>query len=88
TAAGALGVRLGGLTCYSHGDERRPTLGDGAAPTPVDLRRAATLSRLLGCAAAVLATALAAVLADCGCGRGRGRGRCVPPRSGQKRALP
>jgi adenosylcobinamide-phosphate synthase len=63
TAAGALGVRLGGLTRYAHGDERRPTLGDGAAATPADLRRAATLSRLLGWAAA----ALAAVLAGRGC---------------------
>jgi adenosylcobinamide-phosphate synthase len=67
TAAGALGVRLGGLTLYAHGVERRPILGDGAAPTPADLRRAATLSRLLGWTAAALATTLAAVLADRRC---------------------
>ncbi|WP_051580025.1 cobalamin biosynthesis protein [Pseudonocardia acaciae] len=58
TAAGALGVRLGGPTRYAHGTERRPTLGEGAAPTPADLRRAARLSRLLGWSAAVVATVL------------------------------
>lgn len=44
SAAGALGVRLGGRTQYRHGTENRPTLGDGASPTARDLRRAVTLS--------------------------------------------
>ncbi len=42
--AGALGIRLGGRTQYRHGAELRPTLGDGPAPTPVDLRRAVRMS--------------------------------------------
>ncbi len=53
--AGALGVSLGGRTVYRHGVELRPRLGRGTAPGPVDLRRAARLSRLIGAAAAVLA---------------------------------
>ncbi|HYH30346.1 MAG TPA: cobalamin biosynthesis protein [Pseudonocardia sp.] len=59
-AAGALGVTLGGRTVYAHGVEDRPCLGDGPAPAPVDLGRAARLSRLVGWAAAVLAAGLAA----------------------------
>jgi adenosylcobinamide-phosphate synthase len=59
-AAGALGVGLGGRTVYAHGVEERPRLGDGPAPTPRDLRRAALLSRLVGVGAAVLAGVVAA----------------------------
>ena len=58
-AAGALGVGLGGRTVYAHGVEERPRLGDGPAPVPADLHRAARLSRLVAAASAVLA-ALAA----------------------------
>lgn len=54
-AAGALGVGLGGPTVYRHGTEERPRLGSGPPPGPVDLRRAARLSRIVGAAAAVLA---------------------------------
>ncbi|WP_084787303.1 cobalamin biosynthesis protein [Nocardia sp. Root136] len=42
--AGALGIGLGGRTEYRHGVELRPTLGDGAAPTAGDLRRAVRMS--------------------------------------------
>ncbi len=59
SAAGALGVMLGGRTVYAHGVEERPRLGSGAPPTPVDLRRAARLSRLVGAASALLAAAMA-----------------------------
>ncbi|MBV9921357.1 MAG: cobalamin biosynthesis protein, partial [Pseudonocardia sp.] len=58
--AGALGVGLGGPTVYAHGTEDRPRLGSGPPPTPVDLRRAARLSRLVSAAATVLAGAVAA----------------------------
>jgi adenosylcobinamide-phosphate synthase len=54
-AAGALGVALGGPTVYPHGTENRPRLGLGRPPQPVDLRRAARLSQLVGVAATVLA---------------------------------
>ncbi|MBW0105346.1 cobalamin biosynthesis protein, partial [Pseudonocardia sp. KRD-291] len=37
TAAGALGLRLGGRTEYAYGAEDRATLGDGRAPSPADL---------------------------------------------------
>jgi adenosylcobinamide-phosphate synthase len=57
--AGALGVRLGGRTVYRHGIEERPRLGDGPPPGPADLRRAARLSRLVGVAAALVASAVA-----------------------------
>lgn len=59
-AAGALGVRLGGRTVYAHGVELRPPLGEGPAPAPEDLLRAARLSRVVGAAAALLAAAVAA----------------------------
>ncbi|WP_197519621.1 cobalamin biosynthesis protein [Pseudonocardia sp. HH130630-07] len=60
TAAGALGLRLGGATSYAHGTEHRPVLGDGAAPSVADLHRAARLSRAVAAAAGVLAVAVAA----------------------------
>ncbi|KQU57262.1 cobalamin biosynthesis protein CobD [Rhodococcus sp. Leaf278] len=62
SAAGALGLQLGGRTQYRHGIENRPTLGDGASPTARDLRRAVTLStrvqELSVIASAVLAVAI------------------------------
>lgn len=63
--AGALGVRLGGVTSYGGKAERRGPFGDGEGPEPADLRRAVRLSRLTGLAAlavtAVTVTASAAV---------------------------
>ncbi|MFN8101279.1 MAG: cobalamin biosynthesis protein [Mycobacterium sp.] len=53
--AGALGVRLGGPTRYHHELQIRPTLGDGAAPTVADLRRAVRLSGMVQAAAAGVA---------------------------------
>jgi adenosylcobinamide-phosphate synthase len=61
-AAGALGIRLGGLTRYPHGVELRPTLGQGRAPTPGDLRRLVRLCRAVGWAAAGLSVLLAGLL--------------------------
>jgi len=58
--AGALGVRLGGPTQYSHELEIRPTLGDGRAPEVADLARAVRLSRAVQAAAAVVAVCLSA----------------------------
>lgn len=60
--AGALGVRLGGPTRYHHELQIRPTLGDGAAPTVADLRRAVRLSRAVQATAAGVAVAAAAVV--------------------------
>ena len=45
TAAGALGVRLGGATAYDGGVEHRATLGTGHAPAVADVRRAVRLTR-------------------------------------------
>lgn len=58
--AGALGVRLGGLTRYAHGTEQRPTLGDGRSPAVADLARGVRLSRAVQAAAAALAVGLSA----------------------------
>ncbi|MFP5020626.1 cobalamin biosynthesis protein [Pseudonocardia phyllosphaerae] len=66
TAAGALGLRLGGTTTYAHGTEERPSLGSGPAPTTADLHRAARLSRLVAGASGALA-----VLTAWGLGRSR-----------------
>nr|WP_120492330.1 adenosylcobinamide-phosphate synthase CbiB [Corynebacterium lactis] len=44
SAAGALGLQLGGATVYPSGVEMRPVLGEGAAPAVPDVRRAVKLS--------------------------------------------
>lgn len=59
SAAGALGVSLGGRTEYAHGVEIRPTLGRGRSPSPSDLDRAARLST----AVQIAATGVSAILA-------------------------
>ncbi|NLE80288.1 MAG: cobalamin biosynthesis protein [Rhodococcus sp.] len=62
TAAGALGVSLGGRTEYSYGVEQRPVLGSGPAPIVQDLCRGAKLSRAVqiggGLGSAALAVAI------------------------------
>ena len=58
--AGALGVRLGGLTQYAHGTEQRPTLGDGRVPEVADLARSVRLSLAVQAAAAALTVGLSA----------------------------
>lgn len=45
TAAGVLGIQLGGRTVYAGRVESRPLLGDGRVPTVSDIPRAARLSR-------------------------------------------
>ncbi|MEJ8279836.1 cobalamin biosynthesis protein [Pseudonocardia spirodelae] len=60
SAAGALGLRLGGPTTYAHGTEQRPQLGDGHPPRIADLHRVARLSRLVAAGAGALAVAAAA----------------------------
>ncbi|GIZ95758.1 cobalamin biosynthesis protein CobD [Tsukamurella sp. TY48] len=67
SAAGALGLQLGGRTQYAHGVEMRPTLGHGREPQPRDLARAARLSR------AVEFGALAATILAARTGRRFGR---------------
>ncbi|MFI5510939.1 cobalamin biosynthesis protein [Mycobacterium sp. NPDC051804] len=56
--AGALGVRLGGPTQYTHELEIRPTLGDGPPPQIADLSRAVRLSRAVQVSAALTAVIL------------------------------
>lgn len=60
SAAGALGVRLGGTNSYEGAAENRGTLGDGPPPAVNDLPRAVRLTRLVG-AASLSATVLLAV---------------------------
>jgi adenosylcobinamide-phosphate synthase len=52
--AGALGVALGGRNVYAERVEERPLLGDGAAPGPEDVERAARLSLAVGHVTAAL----------------------------------
>ena len=54
SAAGALGVRLGGRNVYAGRTEDRPGLGDGPPPSIVDVGRAARLSRAVAAGALVL----------------------------------
>ncbi len=54
-AAGALGVRLGGRNVYGARVETRPTMGNGAPPVRVDVRRAVVLSRAVWTTTAALA---------------------------------
>jgi adenosylcobinamide-phosphate synthase len=56
SAAGALGVRLGGTNVYAGQTESRPVVGAGGRlPGVGDVRRAAELSRYVGMAGAALA---------------------------------
>jgi adenosylcobinamide-phosphate synthase len=62
-AAGALGVRLGGINVYAGHVEQRPGLGEGGrAPQAGDVRRAVRLGRVVGLAGAVVAVGAALVL--------------------------
>ncbi|GAB94383.1 cobalamin biosynthesis protein CobD, partial [Kineosphaera limosa NBRC 100340] len=51
SAAGALGIRLGGVNRYEGHVEDRGELGDGRPATVSDLPRVARLSRIVGAAA-------------------------------------
>ena len=55
--AGALGLRLGGRNVYGTRVEDRPVLGEGRRPVADDIGRAVRLSRVVWCAAVVLAVA-------------------------------
>jgi adenosylcobinamide-phosphate synthase len=57
--AGALEIRLGGRTVYSHGVEERPVLGTGRSPDAGHVTRAVELSRVVGAFAGVAAALLA-----------------------------
>ncbi|MFD9666474.1 cobalamin biosynthesis protein [Rhodococcus sp. NPDC059968] len=59
SAAGALGISLGGRTEYAHGVEMRPALGSGPSPRPGDLDRAVRLSAAVQGGAALVSAALA-----------------------------
>ena len=63
SAAGALGVRLGGTNTYGDVVEHRPVMGTGRPPRVADIRRAAVLSATVGLASAVAAARLADVFA-------------------------
>ena len=58
SAAGALGLRLGGRNVYGSRVEDRPVLGSGRRPEVADIRRAVRLSRPVWLAAAALAVAV------------------------------
>jgi adenosylcobinamide-phosphate synthase len=59
--AGALGVRLGGRNVYFGRSEVRPFLGDGPKPGAGHLKRAATVSGVVGALALGIAAVTAAV---------------------------
>jgi adenosylcobinamide-phosphate synthase len=60
-AAGALEVRLGGRNVYGHRIEHRPYLNErGRVPEVADIRRAATLSTVVGLGALAVAVAVRA----------------------------
>jgi adenosylcobinamide-phosphate synthase len=63
SAAGALGVRVGGENVYSAGVEVRPTLGDGRHPGAADVRRAARLCGAVGVLGLGVAVGVASVTA-------------------------
>jgi adenosylcobinamide-phosphate synthase len=64
SAAGALGVRLGGTNTYGDVVEHRPVMGTGRAPRVTDIRRAAVLSATVGLASAVAAARLAGLVGE------------------------
>ena len=62
SAAGVLGVRLGGVTVYGGRVETRPQLGSGREPAVADIARATRLSRTVQRLAVTVCVALAAVV--------------------------
>lgn len=62
SAAGALGVRLGGTNSYEGEAESRGTLGDGPPPGVGDIPRAVRLTRLVGAKSLAVAVALSLVI--------------------------
>ncbi|MEN0136684.1 MAG: cobalamin biosynthesis protein [Rhodococcus sp. (in: high G+C Gram-positive bacteria)] len=64
SAAGALGISLGGRTEYAHGVEMRPVLGSGPSPRPDDLDRAVRLSTAVQAGAALVSAALAVAVGE------------------------
>jgi adenosylcobinamide-phosphate synthase len=66
SAAGALGLRLGGTNVYGTQVEERPQLGNGRAPRGFDIARANRLSKSVCTSAAVLLSA-GALLGRRGC---------------------
>lgn len=57
--AGALEIRLGGRTVYSHGVEERPVLGHGGNPDSGHVTRAVELSRVVGFGAGLVSAFIA-----------------------------
>lgn len=57
--AGALEIRLGGRTVYSHGVEERPVMGHGRNPDSGHVTRAVELSRVVGHGAALVSAFVA-----------------------------
>jgi adenosylcobinamide-phosphate synthase len=80
SAAGALGVQLGGTNVYGGQAESRPVVGaQGRSPGIVDVRRAARLGRYVGLAGAGLAVVVSAAWSGRVLGRSPGwRPRRVP----------
>lgn len=69
--AGALGVRLGGVTAYPYGVSVRPILGDGRPVEVTDIDRAARLSSAVTLAATIVCAGLALLVgARAACGAG------------------
>lgn len=57
--AGALGIRLGGVSSFDGRTEHRPELGEGRPPEPADIARAIRLARAVAVTAAGVTAALA-----------------------------
>ncbi|MFD9705322.1 cobalamin biosynthesis protein [Lentzea sp. NPDC059081] len=57
--AGALEIRLGGRTVYSHGVEERPVMGHGRNPDSGHVTRAVELSRVVGFGAGFVSAVVA-----------------------------
>lgn len=62
SAAGVLGLRLGGVTLYGGRAESRPHLGSGREPTVSDITRATRLSRVVQRLAVAMAIAFAVLV--------------------------
>jgi adenosylcobinamide-phosphate synthase len=62
SAAGALGIRLGGTNTYGDAVEHRPVMGSGHAPRIGDIRRASKLSAAVGAVSVLAAARLSRLL--------------------------
>ncbi|NUR59213.1 MAG: cobalamin biosynthesis protein, partial [Catenulispora sp.] len=82
SAAGALGVRLGGTNTYGEVVEHRPVMGSGRAPRVADIRRASVLSAAVGLVSVAASVTVSVAASAAGSKAGSKAGSAAGPKAG------